>query len=145
MPIQENGLTNRFRDAWERLLQFNKQRCFQMFQDAVRVPIGGWAKGRLRKLEKNDLARSKPATRSGMGRNISNWTGKKTVYPTNVLHLAAECSNRGHSAVFLESLSEWFIKLFTTEGDIVLYPFMGSRTTVLVAERMGRLFYWDRN
>lgn len=129
---------NRFRDAWERLLQFNKQRRFQMFQDAVRIPIGGWAEGRLRKLGKNDLTRSKPATGSGMGRNISNWVGKKTVYPTNVLHLAAECSNRGHSAVFPESLPEWFIKLFTTEGDMVLDPFMGSGTTVLVAERMGR-------
>lgn len=129
---------NRFRDAWERLLQFNKQRRFQMFQDAVRVPIGGWAKGRLRKLSKNDVTRSKPATGSGMGRNISNWVGKKTVYPTNVLHLAAECSNRGHSAVFPESLPEWFIKLFTAAGDMVLDPFMGSGTTILVAERMGR-------
>ena len=26
---------NRFRDAWERLLQFNKQRDFAMYQDAV--------------------------------------------------------------------------------------------------------------
>lgn len=129
---------NRFRDAWERLLQFNKQRRFRMFQDAVQIPIGGWAEGRLRKLGKNDVTRSKPATGSGMGRNISNWVGKKTVYPTNVLHLAAECSNRGHSAVFPESLPEWFIKLFTTNGDMVLDPFMGSGTTVLVAERMGR-------
>lgn len=73
-----------------------------------------------------------------MRRNISNWVGKKAVYPTNVLHLAAECGNRGHSAVFPESLPEWFIKLFTTEGDMVLDPLMGSRTTVPVAERMGR-------
>ena len=131
---------NRFRDAWERLLQFNKQRRFQMFQDAVRIPIGDWAEGRLRKLGKNDLTRSKPATGSGMGRNISNWVGKKTVYPTNVLHLAAECSNRGHSAVFPESLPEWFIKLFTAAGDMVVDPFMGSGTTVLVAGRMGRRF-----
>ena len=130
--------SNRFRDAWERLLQFNKQRRFQMFQDAVRIPIGGWAKGRLRKLGKNDVTRSNPATGSGMGRNVSNWVGKKTVYPTNVLHLAAECSNRGHSAVFPESLPEWFVKLFTTAGDMILDPFMGSGTTVLVAERMGR-------
>lgn len=123
-----------------------------MFQDAVRIPIGGWAEGRLRKLGKNDLTRSKPATGSGMRRNISNWAGRKTVYPTNVLHLAAECSNRGHSAVFLESLPEWFIKLFTAAGDMVLDPFMGSRTTVLVAGRMGRRSigieiskdYWDQ-
>jgi len=129
---------NRFRDAWERLLQFNKQRQFRMFQDAVRVPIGNWAQNRLRNLGKNDVVRSSPATGSGMGRNISNWVGKSEVYPSNVLHIAAECGNRGHSAVFPESLPEWFIKLFTREKDLVLDPFMGSGTTVTVARRMGR-------
>ncbi|MGC9353479.1 MAG: DNA methyltransferase, partial [Mariniphaga sp.] len=33
---------------------------------------------------------------------------------------------------------EWFIKLFTKEGDIVLDPFMGSGTTNIVANRMKR-------
>ncbi len=131
--------SNRFRDTWGRLLQFNKHRQFQTFQNAVRIPIGGWAEGRLRTLCKNDTTRSNPATGSGMGRNISNWVGKKTVYPDNVLHLAAECSNRGHNVVFPESLPEWFIKLFTAQGNIVFNPFMGSGTTILAAERMGRL------
>src|SRR3989344_3138634 len=35
---------NRFRDSWERLLQFNKAKDFNMYQDEVRVPMGGWAK-----------------------------------------------------------------------------------------------------
>ena len=39
---------NRFRDSWERLLQFNKQREFNMYQEAVMVPVGDWAKSRLR-------------------------------------------------------------------------------------------------
>ncbi len=34
---------NRFRDAWERLLQFNKTRRFKMFQEEVMVPMGDWA------------------------------------------------------------------------------------------------------
>jgi len=33
---------NRFRDNWERFLQFNKDRRFKMFQEAV--PVGEWAK-----------------------------------------------------------------------------------------------------
>ena len=33
---------NRFRDAWERLLQFNKTRQFAMYQKAVMVPMGEW-------------------------------------------------------------------------------------------------------
>ena len=35
---------NRFRDAWERLLQFNKIKKFNMYQEAVMVPMGDWAK-----------------------------------------------------------------------------------------------------
>jgi len=38
---------NRFRDSWERLLQFNKSKTFAMYQDAVMVPTGDWAKSRL--------------------------------------------------------------------------------------------------
>ena len=38
---------NRFRDSWERLLQFNKQRQFKMYQEAVMVPVGDWSKKRL--------------------------------------------------------------------------------------------------
>jgi site-specific DNA-methyltransferase (adenine-specific)/site-specific DNA-methyltransferase (cytosine-N4-specific) len=63
---------------------------------------------------------------------------REKAYPTNVLHLATECSNKNHSAAFPEELPEWFIKLFTKEYDIVLDPFMGSGTTLIVANRMKR-------
>lgn len=36
---------NRFRDSWERLLQFNKQKDFNMYQEAVMVPMGDLGKG----------------------------------------------------------------------------------------------------
>ena len=48
---------NRFRDSWERLLQFNKQRRFAMFQDEVMVPVGDWAKTRLYQLSETDRRR----------------------------------------------------------------------------------------
>jgi len=59
-------------------------------------------------------------------------------FPTNVLHLSTECSNKNHSAAFPEELPAWFIKLFTREADTVLDPFMGSGTTIVVANRMKR-------
>jgi DNA modification methylase len=62
-------------------------------------------------------------------------------YPTNVLHLATECSNRSHSAAFPESLPEWFINLFTKEGDVVLDPFSGSGTTMRVSKALNRTGY----
>jgi len=129
---------NRFRDAWERCLQFNKTRKFKMNQEAVRVPMGDWAKTRLKVLGKNDVVRFDSQVGSGFGKNIANWKGRDLAYPTNVLHLATECGNKSHSAAFPPVLPEWFIKLFTDEGDSVLDPFVGSGTTCAVAARLRR-------
>lgn len=129
---------NRFRDAWERLLQFNKNRKFNMYQEEVMVPMGEWANSRLKNLSETDKIRDNSKVGSGFGKNISNWINRDKAYPTNVLHLATECNNRNHSAVFPEGLPEWFIKLFTKENDTILDPFMGSGTTLIVANRMRR-------
>lgn len=129
---------NRFRDSWERLLQFNKEKKFSMYQDEVMVPMGDWAKSRLKNLSETDMIRDNSKVGSGFGKNISNWVNRDKAYPSNVLHLATECNNKNHSAAFPEELPEWFIKLFTKENDTVLDPFMGSGTTVIVAERMKR-------
>ncbi len=129
---------NRFRDAWERLLQFNKEKNFSMYQDNVKIPIGDWSKVRLKNLSETDMHRDNSRVGSGFGKNISNWVGKELVYPSNVLHLATESSNKNHSATFPMSLPEWFIKLFTKEGDIVLDPFVGSGTTSIASSLLGR-------
>lgn len=129
---------NRFRDAWERLLQFNKSRKFNIYQEAVMVPMGDWARSRLKSLSETDKVRDTSRVGSSFGKNISNWLQRNMAYPDNVLHMATECSNRNHSAVFPEELPEWFIKLFTLENDWVLDPFMGSGTTVRVASRLRR-------
>ena len=102
------------------------------------VPMGDWAKTRLKKLSNTDLIRDNSKVGSGFGKNISNWLERDKAYPTNVLHLATECNNKNHSAAFPEELPEWFIKLFTKENDTVLDPFMGSGTTISVAKRMKR-------
>lgn len=129
---------NRFRDAWERCLHFTKAKRFKMNQDAVKVPIGDWSKPRLKNLSEKDKTRQASNVGSGFGKNIGNWVGKDTVLPTNVLHFATECGNTGHSAAFPEELPEFFIKLFSDEGDVVLDPFLGSGTTAAVAKRLGR-------
>ena len=129
---------NRFRDSWERIIQFNKNKKFKMYQENVMVPIGDWSKTRLRNLSETDKKRDESKVESGFGKNISNWVNRDRVYPTNVLHLATECANKNHSATFPETLPEFFIELFTKENDWVLDPFMGSGTTLRVANRLQR-------
>ncbi len=129
---------NRFRDNWERLLQFNKQKKFQMHQEEVMVPVGTWAKHRLVNLSDTDKIRDESRVGSGFGKNVSNWVGRRKVYPNNVIHMATESSNQNHSAVFPVALPTWFIKLFTSPGDTVLDPFMGSGSTAIAALKLGR-------
>jgi DNA modification methylase len=129
---------NRFRDAWERCLHFNKSRTFKMNQDAVMVPMGDWADARLKSLGKNDVVRFDSQVQSGFGKNIANWVGRTMAYPSNVLHLATECGNKRHSATFPKALPHWFIRLLTDPGDRVLDPFVGSGTTSVVAKSLGR-------
>ena len=129
---------NRFRDNWERLIQFNKERKFNMYQEAVMVPVGGWAKHRLANLSETDKIRDESKVGSGFGKNISNWLGRDMVYPNNVLHMATESSNKKHSAVFPVALPTWFVKLFTQPGDVVLDPFLGSGSTAVAALSLGR-------
>lgn len=129
---------NRFRDSWERLLQFNKQKDFNMYQDEVRMPMGDWAKTRLKNLSETDKRRDNSKVGSGFGKNVSKWVGRDLAYPTNVLMMATESSNKKHSAVFPKELPSWFIKLFTKPGDVVLDPFLGSGTTSIAAFQLDR-------
>ena len=145
---------NRFRDSWERCLHFTKNKKFRMYQDAVKVPMGDWAKQRFKSMTEKDFIRYVSRTNSKFGRNVSNWLNKKKVYPHNVLvfekehyiepttlvNFATECSNRNHSAVFPIELPTWFIRLFTKKGDTVLDPFIGIGTAAIAALLLDRRY-----
>ena len=129
---------NRFRDSWERLLHFTVSPKFKMRQEAVMVPMGDWKNARLRNISETDRIRDLSKNENGFGKRVENWLGRDLAYPTNVLHMATECSNKGHPATFPKSLPSWFIRLFTDEGDTVLDPFAGSGTTILSALELRR-------
>jgi DNA modification methylase len=100
--------------------------------------MGDWAKTRLKNLSETDKIRDNSRVGSGFGKNVSKWVGREMAYPTNVLVMATETSNKSHSAVFPKELPAWFIKLFTQQGDLVLDPFLGSGTTSLAALELDR-------
>lgn len=129
---------NRFRDLWEHCFHFTKEKKFTMNQDAVRVPVGDWSKKRLSNLSETDKTRDQSKSGSNYGKNVSNWVGRETVYPGNVLHGSSETRNVGHPAAFPIWLPEWFIKLFSNPGDTVYDPFIGAGATAIAAQRLGR-------
>ena len=129
---------NRFRDSWERLLHFTLEPKFKMRQESVMVPMGDWHETRLRNLSETDRKRDESRHGNGFGKRVENWVEREMAYPTNVLHMATECGSRQHPAAFPKALPNWFIRLFTDEGDTVMDPFAGSGTTLTAAVELGR-------
>ena len=129
---------NRFRDSWERLYHFALNPKFKMRQKEVMVPMGDWKDKRLANLSDTDRERDESKHGNGFGKRVENWVDRDMAYPSNVLHMATECGHKGHPAAFPKALPEWFIQLFTDEGDTVLDPFAGSGTTLVAALEMGR-------
>jgi site-specific DNA-methyltransferase (adenine-specific) len=58
-------------------------------------------------------------------------------FTTNVW-LIAPATDREHPAPFQSELQYRLIKLYTWEGDVVLDPFMGSGTTLVVGVELNR-------
>jgi len=60
--------------------------------------------------------------------------------PSNVIQVSGS-GGLGHSAAFPAGLPSFFIKAFSDDGDRWLDPFLGSGTTMVAAENLGRICY----
>ena len=126
------GSKKRLKDGFERCLHFTKNADYQFFPENV-----------LEKSTKKWAGDNKPRKNmtNGSGMNTSKrieW--KELVRPSNVITMPASCLNIQHPAVYPIGLPEFFIQLMTTEGDVVVDPFLGSGTTALAAVKLGRQF-----
>jgi site-specific DNA-methyltransferase (adenine-specific) len=128
----------RLRDGWEYCFHLAKSKEPYINQDAVHIPAGEWMTSRLAKLGQNDLTRHNSVNKSGFGRDLSKWVGKKTVLPSNVISAALVGKNKGHPAVFPLDIPDFFIKLLCPEDGFVCDPFGGSGTTGIVAAQLFR-------
>ena len=78
---------------------------------------------------------------NGSGMNMSKripW--KELVRPSNVITMPASSLTIQHPAMYPIGLPEFFIRLMSKEGDVVVDPFLGSGTTALAALKLGRKF-----
>jgi site-specific DNA-methyltransferase (adenine-specific)/site-specific DNA-methyltransferase (cytosine-N4-specific) len=127
---------NRFKNAFEPIFHFARSPDIRFFPEAVIRPFS-------------------PATIIGsrhyVGRNtdhsyhISNnvtAAGLDGALPSNVLTIptgqTAETIGAYHGAAFPPALAEFFIKAFSQPGDTWCDPFLGSGTTLIACETLGR-------
>jgi len=62
------------------------------------------------------------------------------VLPGNVVEINGETESE-HNAAFPVGLPAWFMTAFSASGDNVFDPFVGSGTTLIAAEQLGRTCY----
>lgn len=123
----------RLRDGWEYCFHLAKSKKPYFDHEGVKQPIGDWAETRLSNLGEGDLSRHNSVNESGFGRDLSKWVGKNMVQPSNVITSAVVGKNKGHPAVFPVELPQFFIKLLSPLGGLVVDPFGGSGSTGIAA------------
>jgi site-specific DNA-methyltransferase (adenine-specific)/site-specific DNA-methyltransferase (cytosine-N4-specific) len=128
------GSQRRLKDGWERCHHFAKTKDYQFYPDAVRYKsTSKWAGTNERRKNKSAFS-----THNGSGFVMGRRVVGDMVRPSNVITTPSSCINIGHPATFPIALPEFFIKLMTLPEQVVLDPFMGSGTTLLACEKLGR-------
>lgn len=126
------------KDAIEYCFRFAKSEDFELYPDQLLTPARWDAKDRerRRRLAHNHKRANAP---SGHGRNRVQ-AGPDWVAPSNAIVVEPEFSANPtkHPARFPPAIPEYFIKLCTRPGDLVVDPFAGTCTTAVVAEALDR-------
>jgi DNA modification methylase len=126
---------DRFRNDWEPIFHFATSKGFPFDPLAVAV-------------ESDDAFHYVPNSGKTAGGNIG--IGKEgrnrslgLARPGNVLEISTRKVPNGiaHEAAFPPDLPAFFIKAYSRGGDIVYEPFLGSGTTLIAAEQLGRKCY----
>ena len=153
------GITNRFKNGWEPVFHFTKHghkfRPDNVRKKSSNVPDWGGGHPSDERLQGRDFHKTHPNKNKQHGRNAGNQGLGGSVlrdaqdkvasldfaYPSNVLSLGKNREATGHPAAYPVSLPEFFIKAYSDKGDIIYDPFMGSGSTIIAAEQVGRKCY----
>ena len=121
----------------ESILLLRKSKSFTMNIDSIRIPYNEHTL----KYPSHPQAKSSQYSNGKMGQKewIPNPLGAK---PKDVIEIPTTCNGMGektkHPTQKPEELIRKFILSASNPGEIVLDPFSGSGTTVVVAEQLGR-------
>ncbi|MFE4202124.1 DNA-methyltransferase [Aneurinibacillus aneurinilyticus] len=133
--------TGRFKNAFEPVYHFAKQKGFTHNPYAVATPIKEASLARA-----NRKACGETTNGSGFAgmREGSKLKDVTLALPSNHVHIVQKTNQytpeAKHPAVFPVELPEFFIKAYSNENDVVLDPFMGSGTTAVSAAKLNRNF-----
>lgn len=128
----------RTKDSFEYVYHFARTAKPYFDLSAIRVPY---------KADASEIARRKHdklgrrSTEAGFGRDRTKTYLLGGADPGNVVSVAQTYNqHRGvaHTAAMPEGLAAFFVKAACPPGGIVIDPFAGSATTVVVARRLGR-------
>lgn len=158
------SVTQRFKNQFEPVYQFVMNR-WKMRPDAVRhasdnVPVAGgpgsgetsWAKKQggfgahsvsgsfgAAKKRRNGTSELMSGVQ-GVAKDCGEYIGPGMAYPGNRLPtFAGSHDATGHTAAFPVGLPDFFIRAYTDDGDVVYDPFSGSGSTIIAAEKNGRV------
>jgi site-specific DNA-methyltransferase (adenine-specific) len=120
----------------ESILHFRKSERFKLNIDAVRIPYGNHTL-------KYPLHPQAESSQYGNGKERDHWTphpmGAK---PKDVIEIPTTCNGMGektpHPTQKPEELLRKLVLAASNEGELVVDPFSGSGTTLVVAEQLGR-------
>jgi DNA modification methylase len=137
-----NAVPGRFgprtKDAYEYVYHFAKGHRPYFDLDAVRVPYKtSEAEIERRMLDSN----GRRNTEAGFGRDRTTTYLRGGADPGNVISVSQTYNQHygvAHTAAMPEGLAEFFIKAISPVGGVVIDPFAGSGTSVVVARRHGR-------
>jgi site-specific DNA-methyltransferase (adenine-specific)/site-specific DNA-methyltransferase (cytosine-N4-specific) len=125
------GWPNRMKNAWEPVFHFTTSSDIKFRPDAVSTESDA--------VFDYSPETKKTSTGSGfVGGEKAGGYKEGNARPSNVLEISASAES-DHSAAYPVALPEFFIKAFSDAGDIIFDPFMGSGTTMIAAEKNGRV------
>lgn len=150
------AVVNRFKNGWEPIFHFTRARDHKFKPENVRhwsETVVDWGGAHPSDEDKQGDPKNKFRAKASKGSNSGKQGERGALdgveddgaiiapgwaYPNNVLSLGKNREALGHPAAYPISLPEFFVKAYTDEGDIIFDPFMGSGSTMMAAENLGR-------